>query len=60
MDSSHVKSTGSKVILPVWYEITIEEIRKYSPLLADRLGVSSKKGISAVVDELAAVIKPHN
>jgi hypothetical protein len=43
---------GRKVILPVWHNITHGEIARYSPILADRLGVSTAKGITAVVDEM--------
>ena len=35
---------GEKVILPVWHNITAEQIRAYSPTLADRIAVSSSQG----------------
>src|SRR5258708_1059094 len=31
---------GRKVLLPVWYNITAEEVRSHSPMLADRVAVS--------------------
>jgi hypothetical protein len=43
---------GRKIILPVWHNITHAEIARYSPILADRLGVRTSNGIAAVVDEL--------
>ncbi len=43
---------GIKVILPVWHNIRHPEVAGYSPMLADRIAVSSSKGISIVVDEL--------
>ncbi|ASF46226.1 toll/interleukin-1 receptor domain-containing protein [Methylovulum psychrotolerans] len=49
---------GLKVLLPIWHEITAAEIRQKSPTLADRLAVSSSKGISKVVDELLKVVRP--
>ncbi len=48
---------GVKVILPVWHRITAEEIRKYSPLLSDRIAVSSGDGLEHVVAELMRAIK---
>jgi formylglycine-generating enzyme required for sulfatase activity len=43
---------GQKVILPVWHNITRDELMRYSPSLADKLGVSSAQGIPHVVREL--------
>ncbi len=41
-----------KVILPVWHNVSYEDVLKYSPMLADRLAVLSSKGIHAVVEEI--------
>jgi hypothetical protein len=49
---------GVKVILPVWHEIDVDEVRHYSPTLADRVAVSSKKGIDRVTSELLLAIRP--
>ena len=43
---------GRKVVLPVWHEIDVDEVRKYSPTLADRVATSSKKGLKQVVADL--------
>ena len=50
--------SGEKVILPVWHNITAEQIREYSPTLADRVAVLSERGLEHVVKELLRVIKP--
>lgn len=50
--------SGRKVILPVWHNITANEIRKYSPLLADRIAVSSNRGLTRVVTELLRAMEP--
>jgi hypothetical protein len=50
---------GVKVILPVWHGIDADQIRAYSPTLADRLAVSSKKGVAHVIAELVRAIRPH-
>jgi hypothetical protein len=44
---------GSKIILPVWHQLTVEELRAYSPTLAGRLGVSTSAGIPTVADRIA-------
>jgi TIR domain len=52
------QSLGQKVILPVWHDISKEEVTRYSPTLADRLAANTSKGIPSVVDELLEVIAP--
>jgi formylglycine-generating enzyme required for sulfatase activity len=49
---------GEKVILPIWHNITADQIREYSPTLADRVAVKSDRGLDYVVKELLRVIKP--
>ena len=48
---------GVKVILPVWHNIGAAEIGAYSPMLADRLAVSSSKGLDHVTDQLLKAIR---
>ncbi len=47
---------GRKVILPVWHNIDAEEVRKFSPTLADRVAVKSSVGLENVVKELLDAI----
>jgi hypothetical protein len=46
-----------KVILPVWHQIGLSEVRRYSPMLADRVGVASSLGIAAVVGHILQVVR---
>lgn len=48
---------GKKVLLPVWYNITAEEVRSHSPLLADRVAVGWTEGIEAVVAQIIGVVR---
>ena len=32
---------GQKVILPIWHNVSFEEVRRFSPILADRVAVKS-------------------
>lgn len=45
-----------KVVLPIWHHVDKEFIARYSPLLADRLGISTKKGIEQVCDAVLLAI----
>ncbi len=47
---------GAKVILPVRHNITADQVRAYSPILADRLAALSSSGLEKVADDLALVI----
>ena len=47
---------GTKVILPVWHNITAEQLRARSPMLADRIAALSSNGIDQVVDDLVRAI----
>jgi hypothetical protein len=51
---------GVKVILPVWHNMTADVIRRYSPMLADRLAVSSSKGLDHVTSQLLQAIRKEN
>lgn len=49
--------SGKQVILPVWHEITKDEIEDESPSLADKVALATDKhSIEAIADEVAAVI----
>jgi putative nucleotidyltransferase with HDIG domain len=49
---------GQKVILPVWYRVGFEEVRAYSPPLADRIAVKAENGLGHVIEKLLDVIQP--
>jgi len=46
-----------KVILPVWHNITYQEIIETLPIMADVVGISTDKGIDAVADAIDRAIK---
>jgi hypothetical protein len=47
---------GVKVILPVWHDLDHDQVADYSPMLADRMAVSSASGLDKVVSELMRAI----
>lgn len=61
LDALVSKEDGkNKVILPVWHMITKNDIQQYSPLLADKVGVSTDKGIEYVCEQIILAIKKEN
>ena len=49
----------SKRILPIWHNITKEDIINYSPTLADIIALSSNDDLENIVDKIVQVIKPQ-
>jgi TIR domain len=45
-------ASGAKVILPVWHGIDEQYLAREAPMLASRLGVSTREGIPCVVEQL--------
>ncbi len=48
---------GAKIILPVWHQVTADEVSKHSKLLATRRAALMSKGVKAVVDEIVDAIQ---
>jgi len=46
------EADGNTVILPVWHNVGFEEVRQYSPTLADRFAVNTSEGLDKVVQKI--------
>lgn len=49
--------TDHNRILPILHNITVAEIRKHLPVLADRYAISSEKGMQIVTNKVLQVVK---
>jgi hypothetical protein len=47
---------GRKVVLPVWHEVTRQDVEEYSYPLADLLAAQSGDGVDAVADAIVRVV----
>lgn len=47
----------SKVILPIWHNLTQRDVASYSPLLADRLGARTEQGLQSVVASILQAVR---
>ncbi|WP_406734390.1 toll/interleukin-1 receptor domain-containing protein [Vibrio scophthalmi] len=47
---------GQKVILPVWHNISAEEVSEFSPLIAGKLAVSTSDGLGYVAEQISRAI----
>ena len=46
-----------KVILPVWHNVNASDIVKFSPILADRVAVSTARGLASVAEQVVAAVR---
>lgn len=56
--SSEREFEGRTQLLPVWHDVTQQDIARFSPTLASKVGVLSEWGVDAIVSEIANVIRP--
>jgi CheY-like chemotaxis protein len=52
------EQTEERLILPIWLDLTFEDVRQFAPMLADRVAARSQEGIEAIVQKVVAVIRP--
>lgn len=52
-------SGEESVILPIWHNVTVKNVLKYSPPLADLKAIETTKGIGKVCKELLKRLKPE-
>jgi len=45
------------VMLPVWHNVTVEQVYEYSPRLADKVGLNTKIGVKEMARKLSNEIK---
>ena len=58
VEKRHSGTSGQKRkrILPVWHNVGIDDVEKFSPILAGRLGVSTSLGLDYVVKAIMATL----
>lgn len=54
------ESQDTKVVLPVWHRMNQPDVAKHSPMLADRIAVSTDKGIEQVALAILKVARPSD
>lgn len=53
--------SGEQTLLPIWHEITKDEVMAQSPSLVDKIARSTAQfTIEEIADEIAAVVRPDN
>ena len=49
---------AGSIVLPVWHEITLDEVVRHSPSLANLFACNSADGLTSVVEHLLKTIRP--
>jgi hypothetical protein len=52
-----IESTERKVILPIWRDVSVNDVTAFSPILAGRLGALTTGGIEYVVAEIRRAVE---
>jgi len=57
---SRQNEDGKKVILPIWHRIGIEEVKKFSPILASKLAAQSSDSLESIVTQIENVLNENS
>ncbi|MDO7877677.1 toll/interleukin-1 receptor domain-containing protein [Hymenobacter sp. ASUV-10] len=55
---SQLEINGEKVLLPIWKDVSDQEVRKFSPPLADRVALTFDRGIDVITSEIVQKVRP--
>ena len=57
LDGLFALEAGATRILPIWHRLTLEDVRQYSPILSERLAVSTEGGLDVVVKSILGAVR---
>ena len=55
-----LEEPNKKVILPIWHNVTVEEVKSFSLILAGKLGIETGVGINKLVSAIRAAVDATN
>ncbi len=58
LDGLTTRDLGEQMILPIWHNVSFDEVKKYSPPLADKVAGNTASGIEHLVRQILEVVKP--
>ena len=53
-----VETANRKKLLPVWHNVSVEDVASFSPILADRKAADTRRGLQHVAEQLVAASYP--
>lgn len=55
-----LETTSRKIILPIWKDVSFEDVKSFSPVLAGRLGGSASGGVEKAVSDIRKAVEVSN
>ncbi len=52
------KIEGKSKIIPIWHQITSDEVFKFSPILKNIVALNTEKGMDYICDEISKIVGP--
>lgn len=52
-----LERNGRKVILPIWHNVTYEDVARFSPMLADRVALTTNSPLDQIVAGILSVVR---
>ncbi|MEZ4776391.1 MAG: TIR domain-containing protein [Bacteroidia bacterium] len=52
-----VETVGQSRIIPIWHGVTESEVRKSSPMMADRFAISSELPTEEIVEKIVSIVR---
>ena len=52
-------TAGDKPIIPVWHNVTHSDVKRFSPILADKVAVPTSEGLDKVILRIIEVVRPR-
>jgi hypothetical protein len=58
LDGLFAREDGrTKVVLPIWHRVSKDDVTRFSPMLADKVAVSTERGMEHVAKQVAAAVR---
>ena len=51
-----IETLGRPRILPIWHQVNVNDVRKFSPMLVGRVGVSTDSGLESIVAKIISKV----
>lgn len=49
-----------KLIIPIWYQVTRNQVAEFSPFLANVIAIDATPGVDSVIRAITKIIRPHS
>lgn len=54
------KATGRRIIIPIWHNVTQKQVTEFSPLVSDRVALSTSRGMRPLIHGIVQALKDED